>query len=463
MSGNDNALRILGRAETTSEGISVFSLDRATLDQKHMISAISDFMADDTEQELVIGGFAGTGKSSVISELRKVYRLMMVTPSNKAADVLRRKKVEDVMTLHRFFYKPPRQVRECARCGEEPDDPSSRRCDVCPRGRIHTQLYFEDVRGDADGSGYDAIVVDEASMVGEKEAHDIRATGVKLIVIGDPFQLPPPKSAPGFDLTDSHVMLKKVVRGLGEESGVVDLATRLRKGTTARKWKTWKEGGTVTRVDTWQQAVDRFDDDPMAQWITGTWRTCLEINQQMRAMLWEPGELWQGEGREGLPIVGDKVICRTGEDNGSMYLVEDVSIPSARSTQFRMDVRRINEVVWDKVELKWVYDLSLGKPDTVKAWKAGFLEPKPDDYFMPRNVKHFKYGYAITCHSSQGSEWPRVVVVPEDTVVNEETATEEENEEMRRRWLYTAVTRAKAQVILLKNTDHHELTPVSDV
>jgi len=57
-----------------------------------------------------------------------------------------------------------------------------------------------------------------------------------------------------------------------------------------------------------------------------------------------------------------------------------------------------------------------------------------------RGVQLFDFGYVITCHSAQGSEWPEVTIIDDSGSFREDAS----------RWLYTALTRASERVTLLR-------------
>ena len=71
------------------------------------------------------------------------------------------------------------------------------------------------------------------------------------------------------------------------------------------------------------------------------------------------------------------------------------------------------------------------------SYKLGRLKPKYGD-IVP---KEFAYGYAITCHKAQGSEWDKVLVLEESFPFDKEE---------HKRWLYTACTRASEKLILVR-------------
>ncbi len=132
-----------------------------------------------------------------------------------------------------------------------------------------------------------------------------------------------------------------------------------------------------------------------------------------------------------LPEVTDKLVClrndhQRGLQNGNLYRVDR----AARSG-----------VDWAELTVR--SDGGDGGPIDVVTHTHHFVGQEDALEDMPwreqKRRQSFDYGYAITCHKSQGSAWPRVVVIDESRVFREDA----------RRWLYTAVTRASQELIVV--------------
>src|SRR5216684_1398805 len=153
-------------------------------------------------QEYYLAGYAGTGKSTVAGLiLRDVnVRAVTATYTGKAAHVLRRKGV-DARTIHSLIYEPI------------PDsDP------------VRFRLAEESDLWDAD-----LLVIDEVSMVDDDIADDLRAFGKKILVLGDPGQLPPIRGAGAFTRREPDFFLTEVHRQAAE-SPILRVATAAREG-----------------------------------------------------------------------------------------------------------------------------------------------------------------------------------------------------------------------------------------
>lgn len=285
-------------------------------------------------------------------------------------------------------------------------------------------LWDESPLRDAPG-----VVLDECSMVDEEVGADLISFGKKILVLGDPAQLPPVGAGGYFTERKPDHMLTEVHRQ-ARDSGVLDLATYVREGgdVMARAADRWcREDCEVVFAGT---NTDRLRARVLAadQVILGTNKKRHAFNARHRELL----------GRTTLfPEIGDKVIClRNDRDmgllNGSMWRVRD----SSHDPDKKM------------VGMEIVADGSLD-PDAeesvaVRCWDHHFVGRESalqEMGWSRRHEQEFDHAYAITCHKSQGSQWDDVVVFDESRTFK--------GADMQRRWLYTAVTRAAKQLMVV--------------
>jgi exodeoxyribonuclease-5 len=270
------------------------------------------------------------------------------------------------------------------------------------------------------------VVIDECSMVGTEVGRDLLSFGKKILVCGDPAQLPPiqgggffTSGTPDFELTQVHRQAR--------ESGILELATHVREGGGLRDrvgWRSTSGDCEVISRDQWTaaQIMGRMMDAD--QVIVGTNRTRHEWNDRHRRLL--------GVGQP-MPVAGDKVIClrnerRTGLLNGSRWRVLEASASADRKV---VDLRLATE------------DGTYPAEVTTRSWSDHFLgrEKRLDDLGPIRmSCQEFDFGYYVTCHKAQGSQWDDVVLYDESGVFDEDT---------RRRWLYTGITRATRRILVV--------------
>ena len=293
--------------------------------------------------------------------------------------------------------------------------------------------------------GYTIIVVDEVSMVPKSMIDMLLSHKVFVIFLGDPFQLPMiDKSESHNFLERPHIFLDQIMRQ-AEESEIIRLTMKIREGEIID----YNEGKEVIIV-------------PKANLVTGhlTWAdqiicatnaTRISVNNQVRSLL----------GYSGIPQDGERMIClrnywddisETGDGvlvNGSTGIIRNpfetfVDAPRyVKMKNHRMPVIQGTFIADDGQTFPCVdmdkYMIENGEPflDWRESYALGKLKMRIGD-IVPRQ---FAYGYAITCHKSQGSEWDKILVL-------EETFPFDKKEHAR--WLYTAATRAVSKLVLLR-------------
>jgi exodeoxyribonuclease-5 len=151
-------------------------------------------------------------------------------------------------------------------------------------------------------------------------------------------------------------------------------------------------------------------------------------------------------------LAADIVICGLNRTRKQLNrfirelrgFAEPLPVPGARLVCLRNDWERgfLNGSLWDVDRVDFsgenvVLALSGDMGASTAVVPVGcFLDPEPTP--IPWGKNSFDFGYALTCHKSQGSEWRSVLIIDESSVF----------EENRYRWLYTALTRASERVTL---------------
>lgn len=370
------------------------------------------------EKYTCISGYAGSGKSTLVKFI--VQSLPGVDPekdvvyatfTGKAAQVLLKKGNKNVSTLHKLLYESlPR-----------PDGSWYRK----PVERIP----------------YKIVVIDEVSMVPDSMIQQLFKYSCYVIALGDPFQLPPVTKDDANTLLDKpHVFLNEIMRQ-AQESEIIRVSMDIREG----KDLSLLDGKEVKVFD-----KSQFTSDMMLwadQVLVGTNATRINLNNTMRDML----------GRSGGPQEGDKVICLKNEwdiiadnfdplVNGTIGFLKNpystfVSVPRFLGGH-RFDVLQSDFVTDGGATFT---DLNMDKKMIMTGekccdWKTAYAigRNQAHKYKLP---KEFTYGYAITCHKSQGSQWDKVLIVEEKFPFDK---TE------HARWLYTAVTRAVDKAVIIR-------------
>ena len=363
----------------------------------------------DREPWTCIAGYAGSGKSTLVKFIVSALEIdpidvCYVAYTGKAAKVLIEKGCPNAMTAHRLLYQS------------------------YPRG---DGTFFHKIKRPLDYP-YKLIVVDEISML-PKELWELLLTHhIPVLALGDPGQLPPIGESNGV-LDKPHIFLDEIMRQ-AQESEIIRLTMDIRDGKSLTPYK-----GNEVQIIKPEDIIGG-----MYGWadqiICAKNQTRHSINSAMRQMLFETDS--------DEPIEGDKIIClrnswntisESGDAlvNGSMGTIKNIYYnkynPFLRPM---LTADFVEETVGDdSIYHDLIMDyklLTTGEPSINKDnWKRF---PK---HFRPLE---FDYGYCITCHKSQGSEYNKVLVFEEYLKGGD-----------HEKWLYTAATRAKEKLIIVKD------------
>jgi len=333
-------------------------------------------------------GFAGTGKTTLAIEMASMANgsVNYGAFTGKAATVMRSKGCQGADTIHSLIYRPVEDEF----------------------GAVMFRLNMESpVRESA------LTIIDEVSMVGPDIGRDLLSFGTKVLVLGDPAQLPPVDGAGFFTHAEGcepDVMLTEIHRQAADNP-IIAMATRVRLGETLDVG-TYGDSRVIMRPDLNAEAILAADQ-------------CL-VGKNVTRHLWNRRIRELKKLKADTPVKGDKLVClknfkMKGFFNGSLWRAEKV--------HNRADAVHV-----------WVSPFE--EESKRKAVSARVLRP----FFSGnegnlsrderRNFDEFTYGYALTCHKAQGSQWGDVVITDESSVFREDA----------KRWLYTAITRAAKKV-----------------
>lgn len=390
----------------------MIALDELAKDQASAINAAVRWYRARTGQPFLIHGAAGTGKTSIakrISELTAPRTTVFVAMTGKAAAVLESKGCR-AATIHSAIYAPRgdgpevkalREIRDRIAAEENPDAERLSRINhqikvLGGGGRFR----LRDRDRAFDGKNPKLIVVDEGSMVSDTIARDLASFGIPILVLGDPYQLPPVLAKPGYTQRPDSI-LTTIHRYAGP---LLDMATAARGGGQLPTYnRDTRAGRYAGRYEI--NLLGRFD-----QIIVHKNRTRWDIIRGLRAAQGRP---------DGEPTPGDKV----------MVIRNDAELDVLNGQQ--AIVAQADPVNGDD----WLIQTTCGQAWVVDG--RGFLgldeqQAAKDD--RDSELVAATFAQAITCYAAQGSEWPAIAVVDEST---------------SREWMYTAVTRAQQECIVL--------------
>jgi len=267
----------------------------------------------------------------------------------------------------------------------------------------------------------DLIVLDEVSMVGTEMAADLLAFGKPILVLGDPGQLPPIKGAGAFTNVEPDVMLTEIHRQAGE-SAILRLATLARQGEPIPFG--------VHDDHVWKMRRSEISPEQMlrgGQVICGRNATRIHLNAAMKQAAGFASAHPEG--------IGEKIICLKnrhdlGLVNGMFVSLADIRDDGRLAFSATVTTEDGVAIVGRQRFYKGHYDdhVAFDNERSRRDWKE------------VRGLIETVWGYAITCHKSQGTSWPNVIVYDDGL-----SRTAED----RNRWLYTAITRAERGLVIL--------------
>ncbi len=412
--------------------------------QANAIRDIKEWFTGRTKQQQVfrVFGYAGTGKTTItkhaIGELKLnggAGGVLYAAFTGKAALVMTRKGTP-ASTIHSLIYR----VSEATQ--EEIEKVKRDIADIKAKLHLlgHTDRFLEETRlrslelrlddihkprfvlnEQSIVRGAALIVLDEVSMVGPDMARDLLAFGKPILVLGDPGQLPPIKGEGAFTQDAPDVMLTEIHRQAGE-SAIIRLATMAREGVPIPC------GGHDEHV--WKMARSEVTPEQMlrgGQVICGRNATRINLNIAMKRAAGFDGVYPAGR--------GEKIICLKNRN--------DLGLVNGMFLKFT-DIRQENTLSFSAaVRTEDGADI----PGRQRFYKGHFDDHVQfDSERLKRDWRDIKslieavWGYAITCHKAQGSQWENVIVYDDGLGRTAED---------RARWLYTAITRAERGLVLL--------------
>lgn len=357
-------------------------------DQARVLVQIRHWIDHPDLPELTLGGYAGTGKTTMIKHLMGLnMRVAVCAFTGRAAYVLRSKGVP-ATTIHGLIYQP---MEVCAETLLPVGD-----CEE-HEGECVAELKFARVPE----ISADLIIVDEASMVSTRIYEDLMSFGVPTLFVGDHGQLEPIGDNPGLML-DPKLRLEKIHRQ-AEQSAIIQFAHHVRRGGRPR---TMGPEAQIIRTARAPANVAAYDVV-----LCGRNKTRVEVNERIR----------RDRGFSGpLPIPGERVICLRNDNehgifNGMQATVVDLTTKGK------------------KVLLTVEDDIGTRIPNLpIELAQFGF--EKTLDH-VTRDKTLWDFGYCLTVHKSQGGEWQSVCVLE---WIHPNWKTE--------RWRYTAATRASERL-----------------
>jgi exodeoxyribonuclease-5 len=356
--------------------------------QDEALSAVARWLKEGGAQVFRLFGYAGTGKTTLAKHIADDVEgeVIFGAFTGKAASVLRAKGCRDASTIHAMIYR--------SKASDEGGP-----------------LFALNRSGPA--AKADLIIIDECSMVDEELGRDLLSFGKPVLVLGDPAQLPPVKGGGFFTASEPDAMLTEVHRQ-ATDNPIIRLSMTIREGGRLAPGA-HGESRVLRRSEIETEAVTGAD-----QILVGLNRTRRLYNGRIRELMGY---------RDPMPAAGEKLVCLRNDKlkgllNGGTWTIQ--ALRPSQNGLVRLDLMPEDERRRRPVEVAVLPQFFEGREEEI---------PLP----MRRESDEFTYGYALTVHKAQGSQWDDVVLFDESFAFREH----------RSRWLYTAITRAAKRITVV--------------
>lgn len=369
--------------------------------QDEALKAVSRWLKEGRTPVFRLFGYAGTGKTTLAKHFAENVdgEVLFAAFTGKAAQVLRSRGATNARTIHSLIYRP--------RGEETVEDEETGKTSVAPMFSINRQSPLATAA---------LIIIDECSMVDEQLGKDLMSFGTPILVLGDPGQLPPVSGGGFFTEQEPDYLLSEIHRQ-AKDNPIIHLAMDVREGREIMRGD-YGAAQVISKSEVTQSLV--LDAD---QVLVGTNRTRRRYNQRLRELKGFTADY---------PQSGDKLVCLRNDPakgllNGSLWQVMSSSRETVKPG--------INLMIRPEDD-----DMDRGAAK-IKLLKAAFEDVETEIPWTTRKrYDEFDFGYALTVHKAQGSQWNNVVLFDESYAFRDS----------RERWLYTAITRAAETLTIVR-------------
>jgi exodeoxyribonuclease-5 len=385
--------------------------------QAEALDAVWRWLRDpDGQQVFRLFGYAGTGKTTLAQEVAEMVdgNVCFAAYTGKAARVLHNKGCKGASTIHSLIYDPIEVVDkdtgkvrlEWALKAKSLDDFHNPRRPY-PRPTTISAL-----------AGARLAIIDECSMVNEELGEDLLSFDTPVLVLGDPFQLPPVRGE-GFFMGEPDVMLTEIHRQAADNP-IIRMSMDVRGDRGLRPGR-YGDSLVVPRRE--------LSDERMSGLMLGADQVLCGMNAMRRK---SNAYIRQRRGIDDpMPVAGERLVClkndrRKGLLNGGFWTVRRAA---AAEKWVELTIDSLDDAAIRGVEVCTPEEFFLGTERTLGRYERG---------------DEFTYGYVLTVHKSQGSEWDDVLLRDQSRFFSRFQPGWD-----HRRHLYTGITRASRRVTVV--------------
>lgn len=454
---------------------------KPTGDQQNALEILSSFLfLREPNTLLLLKGYAGTGKTSLVGALVKTLgalkqKVVLLAPTGRAAKVFSGYAGQKAYTIHKKIYRQKTFSNEPV--GFSITD------------NLHKDtLFIVDEASMISNEGFDSFSFGSGRLLDDLIRYVYAGENCRLILMGDVAQLPPVMQSEspalnaalleGYNLSVSEIQLTQVVRQ-GKDSGILLNATRLREALRNRtveifpklRLKNFPDIRRVAGDELIEEISSAYSRDGMEETMIisrSNKRATVYNNGIRNRILYREEELSSGDR---LMVAKNNYFWMAGHKemdfiaNGEIIQVVRVKrVTEMYGFRFADIIARFQDYELE-TELKIMLDtLQTDSPALPRELNDKLFYTILEDYAdVPTkaekmkkmkadphyNVVQVKYAYAVTCHKAQGGQWMNVFL-------DVGYITEEMLGEDFYRWLYTAFTRATHRLYLVNLPEEFE-------
>ena len=460
---------------------------RLNKSQKIVFNALKNFAKQSVTKAFILKGYAGTGKTTIISGLIKWLKnekidFSLLASTGRAAKILSDKSISKASTVHSKIYVFNELDEDIEKIEKIQNSIS-----VDDKGQLN--LLFDLIQVEENTKRI--YIIDESSMISDsdKNSSSFAKFGSgkllsdlfnydkngKFIFVGDPLQLPPigQRISPAlsklyleseFSFNVDEFELKEIMRQ-ESDSGIIKASMNLRKLYSSKQFSKWSyfplkgvneiklHNSHADLINHYLQLLTKYGVENSSILCTSN-KQCADLNKVVRLYLNQNENILNQN--DLLMVTQNNYI--TGLVNGDLVRVLNIGASEKRCglTFRKVEVEEL--VSKSKYHVNIIEDILTSNRTNLnnKEHKELFIDffnrmkgngiKQKDEKFKSEmltdpylNALKSVYGYALTCHKSQGGEWDNIYLYLDNKIQGKPKPEVYQ-------WMYTAVTRAKKKL-----------------
>ena len=390
--------------------------------------ALSWFKNPTKKQIFYLAGFAGTGKTTIVKAFLKKLklnpmRIAFCAFTGKAALALSNSTNYPASTIHKLI----KRFEEVETVGNTK---------ILKFRNVLSRRELEDVQGHEDYAEQinhtSLIILDECSMVNKVLLDELLNYDVPILALGDPGQLPPVAGNSPFENTEPDCFLTEIHRQ-ALESPILKLATAARLRNFNEILTVSEEAKVIPTIEHREYLKDL---KPQDQILCGTHKNRIQLTLQVR----------RNKNLTEYPKSGEPIVCMKNNHEIGIYNGEQFTLLEDATKKGANLILKTDRGIF--TSSAYYFDLL---EEARACTNAKEMEAIIKKFKETPNSAHglFDFGYVLTVHKAQGSQWDRVLLFDDSKKLSFKPDRTIDSTLMGR-WLYTGITRAAKELIIFK-------------